>query len=258
MKKYSCIFFFFSFFSFLQAQNVSPIVLDKVNAREITVDLFGNIYLLQEAALYKYSIAGEFLCSYSNFTLGSIRSVDVSNPMKIMLFYRDAGSIVFLNDQLSPIIETLDLYAKNLNTISLATYSTTNNIILFDHLNMDMIVLDFFLNEKSRVHFTFHDFDPIRMVEINEKQLVMNNPATGFYFFDSFGTYEKTIGIKNIDFFQIINHAIYYLKEGGIYRYDYRKMEEKNIEIQQNNVKQVLVYRDKLILLKTNGNVLIY
>ena len=144
--------FFAVFFSYSQNDSLKDhICLDKIRGEYITVDSQGNIYVVQDSYLYKYSLTGKFQYSYTNFALGSITTVDATNPSKIMLFFRDAGVLIFLNEQLSSITEKIDLTALNFNTISLAAFSTTNNIWLYDYANMDLISLDFYMNLKNKI-----------------------------------------------------------------------------------------------------------
>ena len=125
------------------AQTDESLVIEQT-AQIIAVDPQGNIYAVNNASLYKYAPNGTLLYSYTQNLDGNITSIDVDNPLKIMLFYRDAGTILFLNDKLSPIGDAIDLFAKGLTTINLATYSTKNQIILYDEANTDLIILDFY------------------------------------------------------------------------------------------------------------------
>lgn len=251
--------FFADLFSYSQSDSLkNHISIDKIRGEFITVDSQGNLYILQNSYLYKYSLNGEFQYSYTNFALGSITSVDVSNPSKIMLFFKEAGVLLFLNEQLSSITEKIDLTALNFNTISLAAFSTTNNIWLYDYANMDLISLDFYMNLKNKIQYSFEICQPIQMTVINEKQIAIFSPETGIRFFDSFGTYIKNIAITSDNYIQITDGFIYYLKGDILHCYNYNKLDELTVELKMKNIKQCLIYKDKYILLKENGTIIIY
>lgn len=254
------IFNFFSeLFSYSQSDSLKKYIsIDKIRGEFITVDSQGNLYIVQNSYLYKYSLNGEFQYSYTNFALGSITTVDVSNPFKIMLFFKEAGVLLFLNEQLSSITEKIDLTALNFNTISLAAFSTTNNIWLYDYANMDLISLDLYMNLKNKIQYNFEICQPIQMTVINEKQIAIFSPETGIRFFDSFGTYIKNIAITSDKYIQITDSFIYYLKGDILHCYNYNKLDELTVEMKMNNIKQCLIYKDKYILLKENGTVIIY
>jgi hypothetical protein len=251
--------FFTIFSSYSQKDSLkNPIYLDKIRGEFITVDSQGNVYVVQDSYLYKYSLTGQFQYSYTNFALGSITTVDVSNLSKIMLFFKESGVLIFLNEQLSAITEKMDLTALNFNTISLAAFSTTNSIWLYDYANTDLISLDFYMNLKNKVHYSFDNFQPIQMTVINEKQIAIFNPETGIRFFDSFGTFIKSIAVTSDKHIQITDSFIYYIKGNILHCYNYHKLDEYTVELPMNNIKQCLVYRDKYILLTEDGKVIIY
>jgi len=78
------------FLSYSQNDSLkNPIYINKIKGEFINVDSQGNLYIVMDSYLYKYSLTGEFQYSFTNFLLGTITSVDVSNPSKIMLFYKE-------------------------------------------------------------------------------------------------------------------------------------------------------------------------
>ena len=80
--------------SFMQKSEPKPLVL-KVKFDFFTTDNIGNIYAVKEDELMKYLPSGRFFARYSNLKLGSITAVDATNPLKIVLYYRDFQQIVF-------------------------------------------------------------------------------------------------------------------------------------------------------------------
>ena len=236
----------------------NPEIIDKIRGDIIAIDVLGNLYIVQESSLYKYSLKGELLYSYSNFSLGPISSVDVTNPMKIMLFYKDAATLLFLDDRLSPISENLDLMNKQLATISLAAYSTNNQIWLYDFINMDLITLDMYFNVTGKVHYNFPNFQPTQLMEIPGKMFAMYNPEQGIYLFDSFGSYIKTIGIQTEKKVQFVGQTLIYLKDSRLHIYNYQELRDESFELKDTHIKQSLKFRDKYILLKESGEVEIY
>lgn len=231
--------------------------IPKVKGEQIALDNRGFIYIISENSLYKYSSEGEFLFSYQNAFLGTISDIDLSSPMKIMLFYQESGKIIFLDEHLSPITEELDFASKQYHSVLLAAYSTSNHIWIYNEIERNLIKLDFYLNEQTKTHHSIPDFNPIQLLVLSEKTIVMNNPKTGILFFDSFGTYIKTIGIRTSQKIQMDNQFIYYLKDNNLHRYDYKRMDETIIPLRIENLKQVIVYKDRFILLTREGSVFI-
>ena len=235
-----------------KAQQPSDAVVIEQIAQSIAVDPQGNIYAVNDATLYKYAPDGTLLYTYNDNLLGHISSIDVDNPLKIMLFYRDAGFIVFLSDKLSPIGDRVNLFSKGLTTIGLATYSTKNELILYDESNTDLILLDFYFREKERIHYDFTDFQPILLTNVNEKITVMQDPQQGVFFFDNFGTFDKNIAITTGFPVQIIKGNILYVKDNQLNSYNYETLDARmvaNISDVAETVQQVLISHNRMILL---------
>ena len=233
----------------VKAQQPSTPVVIEQSAETIALDPQGNIYAVNDATLYKYAPDGTLLYTYNDNMLGHISSIDVDNPLKIMLFYRDAGFIIFLNDKLSPIGDKVNLFFKGYTTIGLATYSTRNELILYDESNTDLVILDFYFREKERVHYDFQEFHPILLQDVNEKMIVMQDSQQGVFFFDNFGTFEKNIAIASELPVQIIKDQIFYVKNNQLNRYNYQRLDQQQLCEIPEEVVQVLVYQDKIILL---------
>ena len=229
-------------------------VMEKVRPEIIYNDIYGNIYTIEDFQFTKFDTAGRFMHSYGDFKLGHIASADVSNPQKIMLFYREAGVILFLDEHLAPIIEPLDLFAAGFRTIEAAAYSTSNNIWLYDESNHDLIKTDFNLNRKDIIHLNLQDINTLQMFEIAEKTLVMNAGEDGIYFFDPFGTLVKHLSIECYNNIQIIGNKIYYLKENHLHSYDSKMFDEKVYNIEKEDITQVLIHKNKIITLNAKGN----
>ena len=230
------------------AQQDSQTIVIEQNAKITAVDPQGNIYAVNDATLYKFAPDGTLLHSYNNNLLGNISSIDVDNPLKIMLFYQDAGNILFLNDKFSPIGDRVDLFSRGLTTITLATYSTKNELILYDESNTDLIFLDFYFREKERIHYNFTDFHPILLTNVNEKMTVMQDPQQGVFFFDNFGTFEKNIAVLSAYPIQILNNQIIYINDNQLNSYNYLKWERTTVYDLAEETIQVLISQNNIIL----------
>lgn len=64
-------------------------------------DVLGNVYLVSKNnQLYKLDSLGKIIATLNYPYSGRIKSIDVSNPMDIYLFYEELNRIVFLDDNL--------------------------------------------------------------------------------------------------------------------------------------------------------------
>jgi len=251
------LFIFCALFSILST-SVAQTQIPNITADFIKLDPYGNIYAVKESQLYKFSSQGKLLFHYSDNTLGVISSIDVFNPMKIMLFYQNSGTLVFLNEQLTPIREPVSLFDANYFTISLASYSAANQIHLYDNVNRYLLTLDFFMREISRTPINFPSFNPIKMIELEEKTLAIHDTEQGVFLFDIFSTFNKLIPLITPRSVTVTPELIYFANDNEITIYNYKTMSIETQQLPISNVIQTQFYRNKMILLLQNGTIWIY
>lgn len=79
----------------LTLESSTPLVADFFHG----VDDFDNIYISKDNTFYK--ITRDTQLQFYDLQLGDLESVDLINPLKIMLFYRDTQTIVFVDNRLN-------------------------------------------------------------------------------------------------------------------------------------------------------------
>ena len=90
--------------TYTQAQE-SVIVATKLDFVSITNkdfvgrDQYGYHYFVDNNVLYK--IKNQEQWEYKNVSLGKLSKVDITNPLKIVLFYENFNTVVLLDNQLS-------------------------------------------------------------------------------------------------------------------------------------------------------------
>jgi hypothetical protein len=88
----------------------------------LTSDNLSNVYYVKEAVLHKKN--DEESLTYSNLHLGDIFSIDITNPMKIVVFYKDFNAVVLLDDKLNELTDAIDFnteFSKNISYVGTAT-----------------------------------------------------------------------------------------------------------------------------------------
>lgn len=250
----------FSFAFVKQDKPKRQIIKTKLNY--FTTDNLGNVFTVKEDELNKYLISGKLFARYSNLKLGSISFVDATNPLKLLLYYRDFQQIVFLDNQLTTNSEPISLEALGFEQTDLVCASANNSFWIYNKQNNDLIRF----NEVSKkVASTGNlkqilktDLKPNFMREHNG-YLFLNSPETGIYVFDIFGTFSRVISIKNLKQFEVNEDIIYYQKDSLYCSYNYKLFEEackilpnynNVIDVEFNNSKIYLGYKDSLVAQK--------
>src|SRR5579862_8052119 len=115
-----------------KAQSESSFVLSKTIPGDIvdfTVDNLGNIFLLsKDNQLKKLDSKGDSVGVYNAVTkYGNVYSVDATNPLKILVYYKDFSTIIAI-DRFLNIINTIDLRNLNIFQVKAIGVSYDNNI----------------------------------------------------------------------------------------------------------------------------------
>jgi hypothetical protein len=225
-----------------------------------TTDNLGNIYVIKEDELIKYLANGKYFARYSNLKLGNITTVDATNPLKLILYYRDFQQIVFLDDQLSVNSDVVSLETLGFEQTDLVCASNNNSFWIYNKQNNE---LNRFNENSKKITSTGnlkqilqHEMAPNFMMEHNG-YLYLNSPETGVFVFDVFGAFSKIISIKNLKQFQVSENILYYQKDSSFCSYNYVLFEEacktlpyasKTNGVKYGNNKLYAGYKDSIVV----------
>lgn len=231
MKKhilYPLVVFCVLAFGFIKNGETPKLVI-KVKHDFLNVDNLSNIYTVREDELMKYLPSGKFFARYSNLKLGSITTLDVMNPLKILLYYRDFQQIVFLDNQLSVNSENVSLEKLGYEQTDLVCASVNNSFWIYNKQNNELIRF----NENSKKIASTGNLKQVLQADLNPNfmmehngYLFMNSPENGIYVFDIFGAFSRVVSIKELHEFQVNENLIYYQKDGKFCSYNYTLFEE--------------------------------
>lgn len=230
----------------------------KSTFQDFNADNIGNVYLTQESELRKYLNNGKLFARYSNLQLGEISSIDATNPLKILVYYRDLQQIVFLDNQLSTNSEPVSLSNLGYEQSDLVCSSANNSFWIYNKQNNELLRF----NESSKKiantgnlkQVLQSNLSPNFMMEHNGN-LYLNCPETGIYVFDVFGGYVKLIALKNISTFRANENILYFQKDSLLCSYNFKLFEDNcktipnylnNCKIKYINGKLYQAYKDSL------------
>ena len=82
---------------------------------DFTIDNLDNIYVLNSRnQVKKFNANGDSVAIYNDVKkFGKVTLIDVSNPMKILLYYRDFATVVMLDRFLNS-VNSIDLRKQNI------------------------------------------------------------------------------------------------------------------------------------------------
>jgi primosomal replication protein N len=221
-----------------------------------TTDKLGNSYVVVENQLLQFDPAGIPLANFSLKSVGNLRFVDASNPMKILLFYPDFAQIIVLDAKLS-LQSQIDLRSLRIFQPLTACTSKENGYWIYDREDDVLKKLDFNLQvvaESGNLSQVIgYQIRPGLMVEENGL-IYINNPETGILVFDRLGTYYKTISYQNLVSFQVIDKDVLFITNNKLMRLEFKSLSEKEVLLpQHDSIRIARIEQDKLYLLTSDS-----
>jgi predicted RNA-binding protein len=191
-----------------------------------------NIYTVKGNILTQYSFEGKQKYQYSNFKHGDIFSIDVSDPMRILAFYKDFNQVLFLDNTLSEISEILSLDLIDVNETYSICSSSTGGFWLYNNnqnkLQKYSKTLNLVQEGTNMQDIIDRNISPDFLDE-QANNIYLGIKEKGVYIFDIFGTYKNFIPLKYTSI-QILENNIYYYKD-SVYKYNIKDFETSVLDI---------------------------
>ena len=188
-----------------------------------SVDNMDNIYLLSATnQLKKLNHKGDSIAVFNDIKkFGEATLVDVSNPLKILLYYKNFATIVVLDGMLQQ-KNMIDLRRKNMFRVNAVGLSYDGNIWVYDELEYALKKI----NDKGDVIFKTPDlrqvFDktvaPVKIFDQNQ-YVYLYDPIQGIYVFDYYGTFKNKIDITGWQNLRIANNYVFGTDANNFYSY---------------------------------------
>ncbi|NOZ46295.1 MAG: hypothetical protein GXO79_05885 [Chlorobi bacterium] len=218
------LFVYFIIFFFGQFNNPQIVIKEiKINSNFLATDHFRNFYIIKDNQLLKYDKEGNYISDYSNSIVGTITSIDVSDPQRILLFYEDFNQLIFLDNKLAEIGSPILLDDLSLGNIILSCSAEQGGFWIFDQTLQQLLYFNknLALEYKSNNIRTISNVqgEPNFLLEKNSN-LYLNIPETGILIFNNFGFFTKLIPIKNLKTFQVINQNIIYNSANSVIQFN--------------------------------------
>jgi hypothetical protein len=230
---------------------------------DFSVDNLGNLYFVyQNGQLKKLRPNGDSLAVFNNVRkFGKLYAVDVSNPLKVLLHFRDFNTIVIL-DRLLNERSVLDLRKHNLLQVKAIGQSYDNNIWIFDELDVKLKKIgdDGRLIDQSNDFRQIFDSTPSPSVIIDQDKLVyLYDDQKGVYTFDYYGGFKNRIPFTGWTDFTVINNSLFGRDGSNLYRYDAGTLELQHFPVPGfMNDSQKIVIRPGVVYLLRDGVIMVY
>jgi hypothetical protein len=191
---------------------------------DFTIDNLDNIYILNSRnQVKKLNANGDSVAVFNDVKrYGTATLIDVSNPLKILLYYKDFASIVVL-DRFLNTVNTIDLRKQGILQARAVGLSYDNKIWVYDELENKLKKID----EDGKLLLETTDFrqlfdkTPVPQELFDQDKFVyLYDSAQAVYAFDYYGALKNRIAIQGWQNFKVAGKYIYGDKAGVLHRYE--------------------------------------
>jgi hypothetical protein len=237
----------------IHAQNFKLIAKIDTVAKMAQLDNFGNLFIITPANdVLKFNPQGKFLWNYSNKSFGDVSQIDVTDPLRVILYYQIFQQIVVLNNNLSEISNFSFNQNPDVQITQIAS-ANNNGFWVYDQINRELKKLtNIFIDDiKSGNLYQRNgiDMDAIYMLT-DEQYVYLNDKKTGVRIFDRFGNFYKTAVVYPTKDFEVNNNDISYFDNGSLMKYNYLTFKLEKITLPDvKNKTSALIRFNRLVIL---------
>jgi hypothetical protein len=263
VKKILLLFYFSLLLSSISfAQTDSVLQFRKIITGDFTyfnVDNLENIYLVNNNnQLKKLNSNGDSMGIFNDVRkYGKLFYIDVTNPLKLLLYYQNFSTIVVL-DRFLMVRNVINLRKQNIFNVKAIASSYDNNIWVFDEGDAKLKKIGEngdLLTETVDCRLLF-DTVPSPTQIIDEGGFVnLYDPAKGFFIFDIYGSLKSKLPFTNWKNVEVINKTLYGFTDSLLYQYQPGTLDLKEYKLPSvfNNAAQIKAANNKIYLLTESG-----
>ena len=246
----------------IQSLNIAPERTIPGVFSKCYVDNLGNIFVLLDnnIRIKKLSAEGDSLQLSDNLNqYGNIYSMDVTNPLKILVYYKDYATVLIL-DRFLNAVNTIDLKQAGILQARAVASSYDGNVWVYDEQNAQIKKIDVngnVLFASTDLRNVFPDApDPTKIID-NSGQLYLYDPHVGWLLFDYYGAFRQKLEYPGLEDVCVVNNILCGRTGDTIWMYDPKKMIDQRFTTPattgMENAKQIVISGNKLFVLKTDG-----
>jgi hypothetical protein len=229
------------------------------NYTDFSIDNLGNTYLITSSnQIKKFNEKFDSVAVFNDVKrYGSIYSVDVSNPLKVLVYYKDFLTVVIL-DRFLNARNTIDLRKQGIVQAKTICQSYDNNIWVFDELDAKIKKVDDngkLLLESTDLRMVFDEVpNPSQMIDA-DGMLYLYNDKRGFTVFDYYGAMKGNHPFINWKDVQVQSKFLMGRDSNYFYKAQPQQLKETRVKanINLHNANKALTNVGLLYVLRKDG-----
>ncbi len=200
-----------------------------------TSDNLNNLYLLNRSnQLIKYDEKGDSLAAFNDVkSHGRLQQIDATNPLKLLLFYKNFSTIVTL-DRFLNARNTINLKLSDIFSAGIIASSYDNNIWVFDEGDSKLKKIDDngkLLTESIDCRNAIgENFAPTEMTD-RDGLVYLYDPLKGFFIFDHYGLLTHKLPFLGWHDIFVSGQNLYGFSDSCLYAYPEHSLDLRQIPL---------------------------
>lgn len=201
------------------------VLLRKISGKfdAMEIDALDNIYVLFNNRLKKIRINGDSVAVFNDVKqYGNPYKIDVSNPLKTLVYYKNYSTVVILDRFLTQ-RNAINLRQKNIFKVKAITTSYDNNIRLFDEQDFKLKKIDddgTVISETNDFRLIFDTVPSPVFISEKDNSIFLYDPKAGFYVFDYYGSLKNRLPFRYWEHPAVYKDHLTGISEGKLYSYE--------------------------------------
>jgi len=223
------------------------------------VDNLDNIYLLNSSnQLKKLNSNGDSVGIFNDVRkYGKLFSIDVTNPLKLLLYYQNFSTVVVL-DRFLNIRNVINLRKQNIFNVKAIATSYDNNIWLFDEGDAKLKKIDDngeVLTETVDCRLLFDTIPSPTQIIDQDGFVNLYDPEKGFFIFDIYGALKVKLPFRQWKNVEVLNKNLYGFSDSALYQYLPGSLQLKEYKLPAGftDALQIKAANSKVYLLNKTG-----
>ncbi|MBK6822148.1 MAG: hypothetical protein IPG87_03845 [Saprospiraceae bacterium] len=215
---HSCVFFSLTNIGISQKYLFQDSFL--LNASTIYIDKLNQIYALDKSNAHLLKLNEDWSTNQelSSPFLNEYVTLDVSDPMKIILFFPSYSSVQILDESLGTLS---DEYYSNFNTESAICFFSTTQYCFFAEGKIHLKnILDQRIVNSESIYYERDNEITSTVLKSNGKEIFLLLPGIGRWQFSGFLNEEFSVEDSQIKSIDLKDNQLFYLKENQIYQWE--------------------------------------
>ncbi len=138
------------FVSCLSVAQVQELDRQRLEAEMFELDKLGSFYFVNENILTKTDKDLTVICTYDNFSWGAISLVDVSDPLRVLVFYKDFNRLIYLDKNFAELRDPVLLDDVEFYNVDVLASSQQGGFWIYDNQSVQAINLTQNLNVNQK------------------------------------------------------------------------------------------------------------